>query len=414
MKILLTAVGSTGDILPFVALAENLKKAGHIVKVCSYDVYKAKFDKINIPFAAVGPTIDLERVGKVRDSLKKLSPLSQLNYLVDEVFLKDGEKFYQDSVEASRGYHFGVCHSLDFIGQHVMIQNNIPWASVVICPGIIPTAYNSPMNYFNFGQVGNRLAWKMLNRMKAGVEKTIEKYLFELNGIERKINTIGTFSKDVNLVAASAHVGKTYPDLPENFTVTGPWWVPEGHYDPPPHLAEFVRDDKADVVFTFGSMGLSEGMNKKQLFLETAKKAGVRAIIQKGWEGGKEDDLPDNVIMVDYKLPFHYLFRQAKVVVHLGSSGTTIAACKAGAVSVTVPHIVDQRYWASMLKELGVSRKPLSPDKLKAGVLATEIKAALKDQRLHERVQKLSELLDAENGTDVAVKTIEEYVYSIK
>jgi UDP:flavonoid glycosyltransferase YjiC (YdhE family) len=99
MKIIVTAVGSTGDIQSFVALAESLKKAGHIVKVCSYDIYKRKFDKISVPFAAVGPAIDENRVGEVRDSLKQLSPLKQLDYLVKEVFLYRGKKFYDDCIE---------------------------------------------------------------------------------------------------------------------------------------------------------------------------------------------------------------------------------------------------------------------------------------------------------------------------
>ncbi|MCB0292678.1 MAG: glycosyltransferase [Calditrichaeota bacterium] len=414
MKILLTAIGSTGDILPFVALAEALKKAGHSVKVCSYNVYKSHFDKINIPFAAVGPALDLDKVGAVRDRLKRLSPFKQLDFLVNDVFLQEGEKFYNDFLVASQGYHFGVCHSLDFIGQQVMMENRLPWASVIICPGVIPTAYAAPMHVAKLGHWGNRLSWKLLGLVKGRVEKKIEDLLFGLNGIRRNINVIGTFSPHLNLVAASEFMGKTYPDLPNNFTVTGPWWVPENHYQPPGAIETFTSAGKADVVFTLGSMGRAEGISKKSLFMVAAQKAGVRAIIQKSWPGEMPDDLPDDMLIVDYKMPFHYLFRQARVVVHLANSGTSIAACKAGAASVTVPHLVDQRYWAAMLYEQGVSRRPLPPKKLTPDRLAAEIRAALDDAVMAERAAALREAMQNENGTANAVKAIENFVYSIK
>lgn len=412
MKIIITAVGSTGDIQPFIALAEALKRAGHTVKVCSYDIYKKKFDKISVPFAAVGPPFDDQRVSNVRDALKKLPPLKKLDYLVNEVFLYEGEKFYADSIEASRGYHFGICHSLDFIGQHVMIQNQIPWASVIFAPGIIPTRFKAPMHLPDLGRPGNRLSWKILEWIKAGFERKIEGYLYRLNGIRRKINAVGTFSPHLNLVACSGHITPIYPDWPDNFVVTGAWFIRGGAYTPPPEVARFVEEGKVDVVFTFGSMSRTEGEQIEQMFRKVVEKTRIRAIIQQGWNTVSQIHRESaNLLFVDYNLPHGYLFGKTPIVVYTGSANTVMEVCKAGAASIVVPQLPDQLYWATVLHRLGVGSKPLQPKNLTANTLAARIQRVLEDGEMLRKARELSRKIEAENGTENAVRAIEEFVY---
>lgn len=414
MKIIVTAVGTTGDIQAFVALAEALKKAGHTVKVCSYDIYKKKFDKISVPFAAVGPAINEKRISEVRDTLKNSSPLKQLDYLVNEVFLYHGDKFYNDCIEASRGYHFGVCHSLDFIGQHVMIRHQIPWASIILTPGIIRTAYGPPLHFPNLGRLFNRFSWMVLDRLKSDFERRIEQYLFGLNGLARKINALGTASPHLNLVACSKHLNATYPDLPENFIVTGAWFVREGIYHPPQDMLDFVRKDRADAVFSFGSMAEEEGKKTAGLFLEAIELAKIRAIIQQGWDGNALHPPSPNALFVDFNMPHHYLFRQAKAVVHRGGAETTLEACKAGTPSITVPCFPDQKYWGNLLCRSGIGRKPVSPGMLSPALLAKEIQKALENRPMRERAEELGSKVRKESGAETAVKAIEDFVYKIK
>jgi sterol 3beta-glucosyltransferase len=414
MKIIVTAVGSTGDIQSFVALAESLKKAGHTVKVCSYDIYKRKFDKISVPFAAVGPVIDENRISEVRDNLKQLSPLKQLDYLVNDVFLYQGKKFYEDCIEASKGYHFGICHSLDFIGQHVMIQNRIPWASVILTPGIIPTDYSSPMFLPDMGKSLNRTNWYILSRVKSGSERKIQQYLSQLNGVGREINALGTFSPYLNLVACSKHLNAIYPDLPGNFVVTGGWYVREGIYNPPLEIINFVENGLADVVFTLGSMEKEEGEKHSALFLKTIELAGIKGIIQQGWAGELPKRPSENALFVDFNMPHHYLFRQTKIVVHSGGGETTLEACKAGAVSITIPVLPDQKYWGKIIYKAGVGSKPIISKQLTPKLLANKIHKTLMNRKMRQNAQTLASQVREEEGTKTAVKAIEDIVYHIK
>jgi sterol 3beta-glucosyltransferase len=56
-KIVLTTVGTTGDVRPFVALALRLRSAGHRVRACSYDLYRPRFEAHGTEFVALGAPV---------------------------------------------------------------------------------------------------------------------------------------------------------------------------------------------------------------------------------------------------------------------------------------------------------------------------------------------------------------------
>ena len=59
MRATLTTVGSYGDVIPFVALAEALRERDHHVRVCSWRPFERLFTDRNIDFTAVGGEFDL-------------------------------------------------------------------------------------------------------------------------------------------------------------------------------------------------------------------------------------------------------------------------------------------------------------------------------------------------------------------
>lgn len=59
MNIVLTAVGSTGDIQPFLPLAAALSHRGHNVTVRSRNIYTEKISGLNVTLVAWGTPINL-------------------------------------------------------------------------------------------------------------------------------------------------------------------------------------------------------------------------------------------------------------------------------------------------------------------------------------------------------------------
>ena len=94
-------------------------------------------------------------------------------------------------------------------------------------------------------------------------------------------------------------------------------------------------------------------------------------------------------------------------MVHHGGAGTTHAAVAAGAPSVVVPHVGDQRYWAERLHRLGVAPPPVPLRGIRGERLADVTLAAASDPRLRAEVRPLAETLRAEDGVGAAVTRLE-------
>src|SRR5438128_410870 len=62
MRVLLSTIGSRGDVQPVLALAVQLKALGQDVRVCAPSDFRDQIEGIGIPFTPVGP--ELASTGK--------------------------------------------------------------------------------------------------------------------------------------------------------------------------------------------------------------------------------------------------------------------------------------------------------------------------------------------------------------
>ncbi|MBU1172167.1 MAG: glycosyltransferase [Proteobacteria bacterium] len=412
MKIVLTSVGSAGDVVPFLALAVELKQAGHQVKMLSNEIYRGDFEAEKIKFASTGVPMDIDRLGKMMMNIKRLNKIRQYIRVVDEVVLYEGERLYNDVLRESKGFDFAVCHTFDVIGQHAILANRIPWAAVIYCPGMIPTAYSGPMEFPNLGKPLNRLLWQVAKTTMWPIDHTTRKFVKKLNGHARKTSVFGNFSPFLNLVASSGHVCEIHPDLPETFFVTGEWYLHREGYTPPNELIDFIRNAKPDVAFTFGSVSGDDGQEIAKTFVEAARKSGLRAIIQRGWANIETDGSQDHVFFAGY-IPHEYLFKHVRLVVHHGSAGSTLAACREGVASVVVDHIADQKYYGITLHDLGVGTKPIPRAKMTSDILAKHMDYVLKHPEMIQKARMIGAKIKDENGPKRAMELIEQHAMSM-
>ena len=59
MKIVIPTIGTRGDVQPYIALAQGLKRAGHIVTLMSHPMMRALVQSHGVAFAPMGPDIDI-------------------------------------------------------------------------------------------------------------------------------------------------------------------------------------------------------------------------------------------------------------------------------------------------------------------------------------------------------------------
>lgn len=142
-----------------------------------------------------------------------------------------------------------------------------------------------------------------------------------------------------------------------------------------------------------------------KMIFEAVEKAGVRALVSKGWGGLGADALgvPESVFMLG-NIPHDWLFQHVSCVVHHGGAGTTAAGISAGKPTVIVPFFGDQPFWGAMVARAGAGPLPIPYKQLTAEKLAAAITEALKPATL-SKAQELGARIKEENGCEVGGKS---------
>ena len=157
---------------------------------------------------------------------------------------------------------------------------------------------------------------------------------------------------------------------------TGAWILA----DPTPlpdELEAFLAAGDPPLYFGFGSMRAKEETG--QVFIETARALGRRAILMREW-GALEVGDGDDIIAIG-GVNHELLLPRVAAVIHHGGAGTTTAAAHAGRPQVIAPHVYDQYYWAHRVETLGVGVEGPAPAELSVQGLTDALRACLAPDR---------------------------------
>ena len=188
-------------------------------------------------------------------------------------------------------------------------------------------------------------------------------------------------------------------DWASHLSVSGFFFLPlASSYTPPEDLIIFLQAGPPPVYIGFGSIVVQDPDGFSRLIIEAIRKAGVRALVSKGWGGLGSDkmDIPENVFMLG-NCPHDWLFPQVSCVVHHGGAGTTAAGITSGRPTIIVPFFGDQPFWGDMIARAGAGPAPIPYKKLTADALAQAILEALQPQ-VQERAMLMAEKIGQENG----------------
>jgi sterol 3beta-glucosyltransferase len=136
--------------------------------------------------------------------------------------------------------------------------------------------------------------------------------------------------------------------------ISGYWFMPGGEteWTPPDELDAFMKKARADgkplVYIGFGSIVVPHPAETTRAIIRAVERAGVRAIVAKGWSGrGNEVDKDGLPIEVPFpeschsleKVPHDWLFNRIDAAVHHGGAGTTGASLRAGLPTIIKPWV---------------------------------------------------------------------------
>ena len=175
----------------------------------------------------------------------------------------------------------------------------------------------------------------------------------------------------------------------------------------PQELTEFLNQGEKPVYMTFGSLQQAVADWSMELFIEAARLAGCRAIIQTSSDKYPENARLDHIYFIG-KHPHQPLFLRCAAVVHHGGAGTTQSATLSACPSVVVPFMDEQLFWGRQLQKLNLAGKPLPVKKANAQKLAERIQAVLADKSMSVAAEQIQMTMQQRpKGVEYAVKLIE-------
>jgi sterol 3beta-glucosyltransferase len=415
MRITILALGSRGDVQPFIALAVGLQKTGrHQVRFAAPDNFASLAREFSLNFSPLG--LDTQRMlgpGGIDpdrnillwlwEVLRSIKPLAER--IADNTWLacQDAEL---------------IIYSMMGIGAyHVAEKLGVPCLMAFSIPGFAPTRlYPNPNGVFPSLPLGggyNKLTHILslhlfqiftgpfINRWRK--EKLhlpaipFGKYpYFHLGGRPQTI--LGSYSPIIS---------PKPPDWGDNIHVCGYWFLdPASNWQPPAQLDAFLEAGAPPVYIGFGSMANRAPQKMAQLAQEALELSGQRGIFAAGWGGLGNANLPEKIFVLD-SVPHAWLFPRVAAVVHHGGAGTTAAGFRAGVPSILVPHLGDQPFWAKRVTELDVGPPPIPRRKLTSARLAAAITTAVTDPDMRLRAAALGERVRAEDGVARAIEIID-------
>jgi vancomycin aglycone glucosyltransferase len=352
MRVLLSTIGSRGDVQPLLALAAQLRGTGHEASLCAPPDFAELAAAHAVPFVPVGPRVRDGTTGDPRDAIADMvaGQFATLRNAADGCDVLVG------------------CNQLQVAARSVAELLGIRYVFADYSPIAFPSPHHLPPGQQEPGadpcgvwaqeaERRNTLFGPALNEQRAAA------------GLAPVTDVLAHLFTDRPLLAADPTLAP-WPGGDLDVTQTGAWLLHDER-PLPAEVTDFLEDGDAPVYFGFGSMSAPRSTGAAAV--EAARALGRRAIVLRGWGELDLADAPDCLAITEAN--FQALFPRVAAVVHHGGAGTTTAAAMAGVPQVVVPHLYDQYYFAERVQALGIGAtgEPLAETLDKALGTATAV-----------------------------------------
>jgi len=412
-RIILYTFGSFGDVHPYMAIARELKRRGHLPVVATMEGYREKIEGAGLEFVPVRPHIATPKEQGSELVEKIMQPMTGPKFLTEEVIFPAVRDSYADLMPAVAGANLLVTHPAGPAGPLLARKLGMPWISTVLAPFSFYSSYDPPVPPFwqwtrKLSVLGPEVMGFFLNVMKSSYKaKAVTEFRDQL-GLEDTGNPMfeGQHSPTLVLALFSELFGQRQPDWPPQTEITG-FCFYDGNQETqiPVELTRFLENGPPPIVFTLGSSAVWVARDFFEESIRAAKRLGRRAILLIGDERNLPRTLPEGIIALDY-VPYQSILPRACAVVHHGGVGTTSQGLLAGVPTLIVPFAFDQSDNAEHARKTGTSRT-LYRNKYLAPRVATELEELLHNPSYARRAMEVGRRLQQEDGPGRAADLIE-------
>jgi rhamnosyltransferase subunit B len=418
LRVILSNIGTFGDVNPLIAIALELKLRGHAPVLAVPAVFEGKIRPLGIEFHAVRPDIDpsntalVEMIYDVRKGTERglrefLFPALRATY--DDLL---------DAATRPERADLLLLGELNYAGPLVADVTGIKWASYVLAPMSFFSGFDPPVlpMYPQLARADRTVPG--LGRAIKGLARFVSREwaqpIYDLRaelGLGRGNNPLfdGKHSPYLVLALFSRLLGKEQKDWPAHTKITGFCYydADAGNATLPLHLEKFLGAGSAPVVFTLGSAAVLAAGTFYEYSAAAAMRLGARAVLLIGRDERNRPTqvLPESICVAEYA-PFSALFERASMVVHQGGVGTTAQCLRAGKPMLIMPYSHDQPDNGRRMRRLKVARV-LQRGNYTPLRVAQVLQSMLEEPAFVTRATQVAEQLAHENGTSTACDALE-------
>ncbi|MCF4166146.1 glycosyltransferase [Zavarzinia compransoris] len=418
MRITILAVGTQGDVRPFIALSRELQARGHEITITTGRNFEDLIRGHGIGFSPM--TADYEKLMRNSPELVERGMNLVQGTRIMRGLLHDMAQHWAEEGRAACegaelivGQGSGTVLAMSLAEAFGVPSVQVQFQPVTPCSDIPPVMLpQSPFRLPGFINRGlyHGLRITIWQLFKEAINDVVRKDLglppVTYSDVYRNLSP----ERRRVLYAYSEAVLPRSRDWTELAQVTGYWFLDEGaDWTPPDDLARFLEAGEKPVYIGFGSMLTQKAEAVTRMVLGAVKEIGCRAVLATGWGGLSADpSLADANVFVLKQAPHDWLFPRMAGAVHHGGAGTTAAACRAGIPSLIMPFITEQAFWSGRLEEKGIAPPRLNRKTVTQGAFKRGITRLL-DPAMKTRAEAVGAKIRAEDGIGRAIDQLTEW-----
>jgi UDP:flavonoid glycosyltransferase YjiC (YdhE family) len=363
-RFLFSAIGSLGDLHPYIAIARELIGRGHEAVIATAEEFRAPVESAGVGFARVGPSVaSFGDYGALMT--RAFDPRRGIEYMVRELVMPNVRSVHADLAPVAEGMDVLVSHPLGVALPLVAQRTGQPWVATVLAPMSLMSAHDPPVlplapwlhGLRSLGPAPHRWLFRLAARRLRRWEAPLHELRSSL-GLPPSPHSAmlqGQFSPLRNLALFDRVLAEPQPDWPARTVVCG-----AALYDGAPaddvlrtEVQAFLAAGDAPIVFALGSSAVWIAGDFWDRAIAAARALGRRAMLLTG--PATLPALPDTMRAFPY-LPYSTVFPRAAVVVHQAGIGTLAQAMRSGRPQLMVPVSFDQPDNARRAAALGMAR----------------------------------------------------------
>lgn len=419
-KIVITTIGSLGDLHPQIAIALELQQRGHKIVFAAQSGYQAKIELLGFEFHRLRP--DSIAMEDPQEMARMMDLKTGTEYIIRQWLMPNLRDTYTDLMTSANDADLIISGEIVYPARLVAEKLGIPWVTSLLQPAAFFSASDpSVLPLFPFatqlpklGRTFNQAIKQLLITITKSWAEPIHQFRTELGLTRLSGNLIidNKCSPDLVLALFSVVLAQPQPDWPQHTIVTG-FTFYDGERDPaefPQALQEFLKMGEPPIVFTLGSAAVLTPGNFYQESIAAATQLKRRAILLIGGNTPPVN-LPADIIAVDY-VPYSQIFPYACAIVHQGGIGTTAQALRAGVPTLIMPYSHDQPDNAARVERLGTSRT-IPRQQYTGSRVAKELQILLENSKYATKAVEIGHILQSENGVKFACDAIDKQLEKV-